>query len=91
MSDVNKKEMAKWGSREVLLLIELWSDERLQAMLDTSYRNQDVYTAIQQQMAGKGYLYTWKQCRTKLKSLKDDYKKAKKFHDISGSGRSRFR
>ena len=57
------------------------------------FRNKDVFEDILHNMKKKypDLELTWQQIRTKIKSLKQDYKKAKKAHDISGTGRTRFR
>lgn len=82
--------MAFWNITTVTKLIEIWADEKVQDMLDTSYRNSDVFKDIAERMSEDGTAFSWQQCRNKIKSLRAEYRKAKVYQDKSGSGRTRF-
>ena len=67
--------MANWTDDETLLLIELWSEDGVQAQLEGCRKNQHVYEKIVDQLKDAGYERTVEQCRYKMKKLKQDYRK----------------
>ena len=64
-----------WTKPEVLKLISIWSDERIQSQLEGCRRNQDVYEKIASELSEAGFSRTYQQCCEKLKKLKSEYKK----------------
>lgn len=62
-----------WSDMETHCLISIWQEEQIECMLAGLHRNQHVYEIMSEQMKAKGYHRSWSQCRTKLKSLKNDY------------------
>ena len=58
-------------------LIEWWGDGAIQAMLEGSRRNKDVFLRISQSMGKAGYEKTGDQCSCKIKKLRLEYRKIK--------------
>ena len=75
-----------WTDAEVRALIGFWGDFRIQAELDGAVRNKAIYEKIARKMAEAGFNRDWKQCRAKIKNLKNDYKKIKDSNNRSGQG-----
>ena len=67
--------MANWSEQDTLKLIHTWSEDSIQAMLEGSKRNKDVYRKISQEMESAGYCKTGEQCSTKMKKLRYKYNK----------------
>ena len=76
-----------WSKPEILKLIEIWSNDALQAQLEGCRRNQDVYERIARELTEAGFERTYQQCRDKLKKLKGDYRKIKDKRGKTGEGR----
>jgi len=70
-----------WSREAVWELLELWADDEMQEMLDSSYRNKDVYEEIAKKIRKNnpvnGKRFTWLQCRSKIKKLRAEYRKVK--------------
>lgn len=67
-----------WSEEECLALIYAWGDEEIQRKLSGTHKNADVYKKISRMMKESGdFDRDWKQCRTKIKHLKTEYKKHK--------------
>ena len=64
-----------------------WSEDSIQAMLEGSKRNKDVYRKISQEMEAAGFSNTSEQCNSKMKKLCYEYKKIKDNHGKTGKGR----
>ncbi|XP_030047277.1 bifunctional phosphoribosylaminoimidazole carboxylase/phosphoribosylaminoimidazole succinocarboxamide synthetase isoform X2 [Microcaecilia unicolor] len=75
-----------WTAKEVKALIHLWSDKNIQHQLEGSVRNKRIFEHIAVMLQELGIDRDWKQCRTKYKNLKHEYKTVKKAHD-SGNTR----
>ncbi len=75
-----------WTDAEVRALIGFWVDFRIQAELDGAVRNKAIYEKIARKMAEAGFNRDWKQCRAKIKNLKNDYKNIKDSNNRSGQG-----
>lgn len=78
---------ASWSDEEVLALISIWGDARVQQELDGAVRNKAVFEKISRKMTEMGFVRDWKQCRAKLKNLKVGYKAVKDHNGRSGRGR----
>nr|XP_020455284.1 uncharacterized protein LOC109959892 isoform X2 [Monopterus albus] len=66
-----------WTNQEVQALIRFWGDEAIQRELESAVRNEKVYQKISQRLAEMGIQHTAKQCREKIKKMKQDYRKIK--------------
>ena len=71
------KMATNWKEDETLKLIELWGDGAIQAMLEGSRRNKDVFLRISRSMGEAGYEKTGDQCSCKIKKLRLEYRKIK--------------
>ena len=78
---------ASWSDEEVLTLIGIWGDAKVQQELDGAVRNKTVFVKISRKMLEAGFTRNWKQCRDKLKNWKVGYKAAKDHNGRSGKGR----
>lgn len=79
-----------WSEEECLALIYAWGDEEIQRKLSGTHKNADVYKKISRMMKESGdFDRDWKQCRTKIKHLKTEYKKHKDLLSRSGAGRGK--
>ncbi|XP_029971617.1 uncharacterized protein LOC115405945 isoform X2 [Salarias fasciatus] len=72
----------KWTDSEVRDLLHLFGCREIQR--DDTRRNLKVYASISEQLALRGVHRTAKQCREKIKKLKQDYKKVKDQNIRSG-------
>ncbi|XP_048364390.1 uncharacterized protein LOC125439349 isoform X2 [Sphaerodactylus townsendi] len=75
-----------WAYSEVIDLLDIWGEQKIQKLLQSSYRNMDTFQVIASEMAKRGHERTAQECRTKTKTMRRDYKKAKD-SSSSGSGR----
>ena len=65
---VENSRGASWSDEEVLALISVWGDARVQQELDGAVRNKAVFEKISRKMTELGFVCDWKQCRAKLKN-----------------------
>ncbi|XP_059196631.1 multifunctional protein ADE2 isoform X1 [Centropristis striata] len=76
-----------WTDDEVRALLCVWADRRVRERLKCTLRNKSIFQEMARQMQRNfGVIRNWKQCRTKYKNLKYDYKTAKSAHAVGGSG-----
>lgn len=75
-----------WAYTEVIDLLDIWGEQKIQKLLQSSYRNMDTFQVIASEMAKRGHDRTAQECRTKTKTMRRDYKKAKD-NSSYGSGR----
>lgn len=73
-----------WAYTEVIDLLDIWGEQKIQKLLQSSYRNMDTFQVIASEMAKRGHERTAQECRTKTKTMRRDYKKAK--DNISSMG-----
>jgi len=67
-----------WTDDEVRALLCVWADRRVRERLKCTLRNKSIFQEMARQMQTTfGVVRNWKQCRTKYKNLKYDYKTAK--------------
>ena len=78
---------ANWTDREVFRLIDCWSKEGIQEQLEGSRCNKHVYDKLSRSLAEHDIEKTGEQCRTKVKKLRQEYKKIKDNHNLMGRGR----
>ena len=74
-------KQSRWKNEEILSLIAIWGDSKVQAELDGVVRNKSVYQTISKKLRENGYNKDWKQL----------YKKAKTHHNKTGQGRKAFK
>lgn len=76
-----------WTDDEVRALLCIWADQNIRERLKSTLRNKCIFQEMAHQMQRKfGVVRNWKQCRTKYKNLKYDYKTAKSAHAARGGG-----
>ncbi|XP_030583454.1 uncharacterized protein LOC115779111 isoform X1 [Archocentrus centrarchus] len=76
-----------WTDDEVRALLCVWADRSVRERLKCTLRNKSIFQEMARQMQRNfGVIRNWKQCRTKYKNLKYDYKTAKSAHAAGGSG-----
>ncbi|XP_044768881.1 multifunctional protein ADE2 isoform X1 [Neomonachus schauinslandi] len=63
-----------WTVPEVRALIGIWSDISIQQQLEGTVRNKRIFEQIAAKLQKSGIERDWKQCRTKYKNLKHEYK-----------------
>ncbi|KAJ8269627.1 hypothetical protein COCON_G00122340 [Conger conger] len=71
------REKTHWSSYEAQVLLTLWADSSVQQELESTVRNERVYSRITSELAAVGIHRSIKQCREKIKKLKQQYKKLK--------------
>ena len=82
------KMSAAWTDDETQKLIELWGENGMQEQLEGSTRNKHVYGKLSDALAKEGITKSGEQCRTKVKKLRQVYKKIKDKHNLTGRGRT---
>lgn len=75
-----------WRDSEVDALIDVWSDETIQRLLGSSYRNEPIFRKIEEELRKRGIVRGWKQCRDKIKALRGKYKEIVDKLRRSGAG-----
>ncbi|XP_074802204.1 myb/SANT-like DNA-binding domain-containing protein 7 [Natator depressus] len=80
----NRKRAAAWTEREVRDLIAIWGEGSVLSELHSSFRNAKTFVKISQDMKDRGHNRDPKQCRVKLKELRQAYQKTRE-----ANGRSR--
>ena len=74
-----------WTDDEVRALLCVWADRHVRERLKCTLRNKSIFQEMARQMQRTfGVVRNWKQCRTKYKNLKYDYKTAKSAHAAGG-------
>ncbi|XP_047575330.1 bifunctional phosphoribosylaminoimidazole carboxylase/phosphoribosylaminoimidazole succinocarboxamide synthetase isoform X1 [Lutra lutra] len=63
-----------WTVPEVRALIGIWSDLSIRQQLEGTVRNKRIFEQIAAKLQKSGIERDWKQCRTKYKNLKHEYK-----------------
>ncbi|EMP36190.1 Putative protein C11orf61 like protein [Chelonia mydas] len=84
MESQNRKRARAWTEREVRDLIAVWGEESMLSELHSSFRNAKTFVKISQGMKDRGHNRDPKQCRVKLKELRQAYQKTRE-----ANGRSR--
>lgn len=84
-------EYDRWNDAEVQALLNIYATEEIQRNpdFDGTKRNTKIFSCISAQLAGLGINHTAKQCREKIKKLKQDYKRIKEHNNQSGSERKK--
>nr|XP_020746311.1 multifunctional protein ADE2 isoform X2 [Odocoileus virginianus texanus] len=71
-----------WTVPEVRALIGIWSDQGIQQQLEGTMRNKRIFEQIAAKLQKLGIERDWKQCRTKYKNLKHEYKIVRMARDL---------
>jgi len=71
----HKVKMAVWQDEETIRLLDLWSEESIQALLEGCTRNKTIYDKLPEDLAGFGYNQTGGQCLEHIKKLKKDFQR----------------
>ncbi|XP_073190459.1 myb/SANT-like DNA-binding domain-containing protein 7 [Lepidochelys kempii] len=85
MESQNLKRAPAWTEREVQDLIAVWGEESVLSELRSSFRNAKTFVKISQGMKDRGHNRDPKQCRVKLKELRQAYRKTREANGRSGS------
>ena len=71
-----------WSAEATKALLSLLGERNIQSQLDGVVRNKLIYGMVAESMCEMGYIYTWKQCRTKVKNLTQAYRKVSIMYDV---------
>ncbi|XP_027623761.1 zinc finger and SCAN domain-containing protein 29 [Tupaia chinensis] len=71
-----------WTVPEVRALISIWSDKCVRQQLEGTVRNKRIFEQIAAKLQNCGVERDWKQCRTKYKNLKHEYKSVRTARDL---------
>lgn len=82
---------SNWTDSQVFKLIGVWGDEDIQEQLEGSKRNKHVYKSMAETLCVYGIEKTGEQCRTKVKKLRQEYKKIKDDHKETGNERKKWK
>ncbi|XP_073187746.1 uncharacterized protein [Lepidochelys kempii] len=85
MESQNRKRAPAWTEQEVRDLIAVWGEESVLSELRSSFRNAKTFVKISQGMKDRGHNRDPKQCRVKLKELRQAYQKTREANGRSGS------
>ncbi|EMP28899.1 Zinc finger and SCAN domain-containing protein 29 [Chelonia mydas] len=85
MESQNRKRAPAWTEREVRDLISVWGEEFVLSELRSSFRNTKTFFKISQGMKDRGHNRDLKQCRVKLKELRQAYQNTREANGRSGS------
>ncbi|XP_041572019.2 bifunctional phosphoribosylaminoimidazole carboxylase/phosphoribosylaminoimidazole succinocarboxamide synthetase isoform X5 [Taeniopygia guttata] len=77
-----------WTVNEVRALIRIWSDKNIQQQLEGTVRNKRIFEEVAARLQKFGIERDWKQCRTKYKNLKHEYKSVKSAQDSGSTSKS---
>lgn len=67
-----------WSDKEVRALLKVWSDREVHRQLQRTHRNKAIFQEMALRLERQhGVVRDWRQCRTKYKNLKYDYKVSK--------------
>ncbi|XP_066532416.1 multifunctional protein ADE2 isoform X1 [Hoplias malabaricus] len=67
-----------WSDKEIRALLAVWADREVQGRLQTTHRNKAIFQEMARRLdVQHGVVRDWRQCRTKYKNLKYDYKVSK--------------
>ncbi|XP_048722742.2 uncharacterized protein LOC125643693 [Caretta caretta] len=85
MESQNRKRAPAWTEREERDLIAVWGEESVLSELRSSFRNAKTSVKISQGTKDRGHNRDPKQCRVKLKELRQAYQKTRGANGRSGS------
>ena len=76
---------------QVFKLIDVWGDENIQEQLEGSKRNEHVYERISNSLCVNRIEKSNEQCRTKVKKLRQEFKKIKDNPNQTGNDRKKWK
>ena len=65
MSQQKTDRGATWEDEEVLLLVDIWTDEKIQRSLDCCTRKRPIYEKMAKKLEEGGYIRSYNQIREK--------------------------
>uniref|UniRef100_UPI003AAD366F uncharacterized protein n=1 Tax=Centroberyx gerrardi TaxID=166262 RepID=UPI003AAD366F len=71
------KPQSIWSADEVQALVKLWADRSVQEQLQSTLRNNKIFTRLSSELASLGFYKAPNRCREKIKKLKQEYKRIK--------------
>lgn len=74
----------KWTTEGTSLLVNVWTAKQVQKQFEYTENPQIIWESIAKYMRKKGYMVSWKQCRSRMKHVLVCYREAKK----AGTGAS---
>lgn len=74
-----------WTNNEVHALLSIYAEDEIQRDLRTATSKNMVYSKISCKLSELNIVHTGKQCRDKLKKLKQDYRRIKDYNNRNGS------
>ena len=77
------------SDNQILKLIEIWGEEDIQEQLETAKRNKHVYDRMAEQLHTNGIDKSGEQVRSKVKKLRQEYKKIRDGHKETGNERKK--
>ncbi|XP_039892028.1 uncharacterized protein LOC120736115 isoform X2 [Simochromis diagramma] len=83
--------LVHWSHEETQALIGVWSEEKIQHDLEESFRNETVYREMSGRLAALGISRSAKQCRAKIKKLKQEYRNTRRHGERSEAVTKTFR
>lgn len=84
---INVVNNGRWTTDETNVLLNLWSSNEIQAQLDGTVRDAEVYRILAMKLREAGFQRTAVQIKTRIKILKRSYRIEKgKMDSGSGSG-----
>ncbi|XP_074985969.1 myb/SANT-like DNA-binding domain-containing protein 7 [Caretta caretta] len=85
MESQNHKRAPAWTEQEVRDLIAVWGEESVLPEFCSSFQNAKTFVKISQGVKDRGHNRDPKQCRVKLKELRQVYQKTREANGRSGS------
>ncbi|XP_031328255.1 uncharacterized protein LOC116159424 [Photinus pyralis] len=85
-SGYDTDDLCRWSFEGVTLLLNLYG-EKQDVLVKGKVKQKAFWNSIAELMAKHGYTYTASQCKTKLATLKRQYKKVKDHNKVSGNDR----
>ncbi|EMP30687.1 hypothetical protein UY3_12109 [Chelonia mydas] len=85
MESQNRKKAPAWTEREARDLIAAWEEESVLSELRSSFQNAKTSVKVSQGMKDRGHNRDPKQCRMKLKELRQAYQKTRETNGRCGS------
>lgn len=77
MASTGRKKSA-FTEEETSVLLDLWSDDRIQAKFNNSFRHNLIWEDIALRMKGMGYNRSWKECYNRVANLKKAFARKKR-------------
>lgn len=73
-----------WTEDEVLALLDIWTELKLQTKLKSNHRNLGIFKEVSKEMAKRKHQRSAVECRSKSKKLRFEYRKVVKHNKMSG-------